>query len=237
MSSCIHVCIHTLLSSSQLQGLEDSNILLEHNDVWSCQTPNHNRPETGGVDGFHQPFSKSLARNVLVEYAVLVSQLLVEVSPPLDARLQYKNHRNSFTWVYTLDLYSWRTNRSNWSYSSSDRSLCPNDSKALCMSSSQAIHNLKHQSLVLPANRPERSIYIGDIIGNLSGAADWYTANAVPWRVFIPKGVDSRNLMLSNANQTNVSFTSHGGRNTAPNESIFSRTAFAMPVSISMTFP
>ena len=62
MSSCIHVCIHTLLSSSQLQGLEDSNILLEHNDVWSCQTLNHNRPETGGVDGFPQPFSKSLLR-------------------------------------------------------------------------------------------------------------------------------------------------------------------------------
>ena len=79
--SCIHVCIHTLLSSSQLQGLEDSNILLEHNDVWSCQTPNHNRPETGSVNGFPRPFSKSLLRNVLVEYAVLVSQLLVEDSP------------------------------------------------------------------------------------------------------------------------------------------------------------
>ena len=64
-----------------MQGLEDSNMLLEHNDVWSCQTPNHNRPETGGVDGFPQPFSKSLLRNVLVEYAVLVSQLLVEDSP------------------------------------------------------------------------------------------------------------------------------------------------------------
>ena len=82
MSSCIHVCIHTLLSSSQLQGLEDSNILLEHNDVWSYQTPNHNRPETGGVDGFPRPFSKSLLHNVLVEYAVLVSQLLVKDSPP-----------------------------------------------------------------------------------------------------------------------------------------------------------
>ena len=72
----------TLLSSSQLQGLEDSNILLEHNDVWSYQTPNHNRPETGGVDGFPRPFSKSLLYNVLVEYAVLVSQLLVTDSPP-----------------------------------------------------------------------------------------------------------------------------------------------------------
>ena len=49
--------------------------------MWSCQTPNHNRPETGGVDGFPRPFSKSLLRNVLFEYAVLVSQLLVEDSP------------------------------------------------------------------------------------------------------------------------------------------------------------
>ena len=45
------------------------------------KTPNHNRPETGGVDGFPQPFSKSLLRNVLVQYAVLVSQSLVEDSP------------------------------------------------------------------------------------------------------------------------------------------------------------
>ena len=82
MSPCIHVCIHTLLSSSQLQGMEDSDILLEHNDGWSCQTPNHNRLETGGVDGFPRPFSKSLLRNVPVEYAVLVSQLLMEDSPP-----------------------------------------------------------------------------------------------------------------------------------------------------------
>ena len=74
---------------------------------------------------------------------------------PYHCYVEYKNHRNSFTLVYTLDLYSWQTNRSNWSYSSSDRSLCPNDSKALRMSSSQAIHNLKHHSLVLPANRPE----------------------------------------------------------------------------------
>ena len=34
------------------------------------------------MDGFPRPFSKSLLRNVLVEYAVLVSQLLVEDSPP-----------------------------------------------------------------------------------------------------------------------------------------------------------
>ena len=85
-------CIHTLLSSSQLQGLEDSIILLEHNDVWSCQTPNHNRPETGGVDGVPQPFSKSLLRNMLVEYEVLVSQLII-VGGRLStsaARLEYK---------------------------------------------------------------------------------------------------------------------------------------------------
>ena len=67
-------CIHTLPSLSQLQGLEDSNFLLEHNDVWSCQTPNHKRPETAGMDGIPHPFSKSLLLNVLVEYAVLVSQ-------------------------------------------------------------------------------------------------------------------------------------------------------------------
>ena len=108
--------------------------------------------------------------------------------------------------------------------------------KALRMSSSQAINNLKHHYLVLPANRPERSIYVGDIIGNLSGAADWYTAIAVPWRVFIPQGVDSRKSMLSNENQTKVSLTSHGGWNTPPNESILSRTASAMPVSISIAF-
>ena len=41
---------HTLPNSPQLQGLEDSNI--KYNDVWSCQTPNHNRPEEGGSDGF-----------------------------------------------------------------------------------------------------------------------------------------------------------------------------------------
>ena len=63
---------YRLYRSSQLQGLEDSDILLEHG--WSCRTPNHNRPETGGVNGFPRPFSKSLLSNVLVEYAVLVSQ-------------------------------------------------------------------------------------------------------------------------------------------------------------------
>ena len=59
--------------------------------------------------------------------------------------------------MYTLDLYSWQTNRSNWSYSSCDRSRCPNDSKALSMSSSHAINTLKHHSLDLPANRPDMS--------------------------------------------------------------------------------
>ena len=99
MSSCIHVSIHTLLSSSQLQGLEDSNILLEHNDVWSCQTLNHNRPETGGVDGFPQPFSESLLRNVLVEYAVLVSQLLVKVN----AEWTFKMLSESSVSIYGMD--------------------------------------------------------------------------------------------------------------------------------------
>ena len=107
------------------------------------------------------------ARSIVVSEPIVGGRL-----SPLDARLEYKNHRNSFTLVYTLDLYSWQTNRSNWSYYSSDRSLCPIDCKALRMSSSQATHNLKHHYLVLSANRPERSIYIGDIIGSLSGAAD-----------------------------------------------------------------
>ena len=133
MSSCIHVCIHTLPSSSPLQGLEDSNILLECNDVWSCQTPNRNRLETGGADGFSQSFSKSLLRNVLVEYALLVSQSLGEDSSA--AFLEYTNHRQSFTLVYTLDVYRCLTNQSNWSYPSCDRYQCPTDSKALSMSS------------------------------------------------------------------------------------------------------
>ena len=45
--------------------------------MWSYQTPNHNRPETGGVDGFPRPFSKSLLHNVLVEYAVFNSEPVV----------------------------------------------------------------------------------------------------------------------------------------------------------------
>ena len=69
---------HTLPNSPQLHGLEDSNIT--YNDVWSCQTPKHNRPEEGGSDGFPQPFSKSLLHNVLVECALLVSQSLGEDS-------------------------------------------------------------------------------------------------------------------------------------------------------------
>ncbi len=76
---------HTLPNSPQLQGLEDSNI--KYNDVWSCQTPTHNRPEEEGSDGFLHPFSKSLQRNVLVEYALLVSQSLGETSSdPLQLR-------------------------------------------------------------------------------------------------------------------------------------------------------
>ena len=89
-------------------------------------------------------------------YAVLVSQLLVEASPP-QLRGWSTRTTESFTFVYTLDLYSWQTNRSNWSYSSCDRSRCPNDSKALSMSSSHAINTLKHHSLDLPANRPDMS--------------------------------------------------------------------------------
>ena len=36
-------------------------------------TPNHNRPEKKGADGFPQPLSKSLLLNVLIEYALLVN--------------------------------------------------------------------------------------------------------------------------------------------------------------------
>ena len=107
-TSCIRVCSHTLSSSSQLQELEDSNSLLEHNDVWSYQTPNRNRPEKEGADGFPQPFSKSLLRNVSIEYVLLVSQSLGEDSP-LSCVVGDNNHRKSFT----LDVYSWQTNRSN----------------------------------------------------------------------------------------------------------------------------
>ena len=55
------------------------------------------------MDGFPRPFSKSLLRNVLVEYAVLVSQLLVEDSPP-QLRGWSTITTESFTFVYTLDL-------------------------------------------------------------------------------------------------------------------------------------
>ena len=70
---------HTLPNSPQLQGLEDANI--KYNDVWSCQTPKHNRPEEAGSDGFPQPFSNSLLHNVLVECALLVRQSLGEDYP------------------------------------------------------------------------------------------------------------------------------------------------------------
>ena len=66
-----HTYVHGKLLFRQLHVLLYP---LEYNDVWSCQTPNHERPEKGGVDIFPQPFSKSLLRNVLVKYAVLVSQ-------------------------------------------------------------------------------------------------------------------------------------------------------------------
>ena len=110
------------------------------------------------MDGFPRPFSKSLLRNVLVEYAVLVRQLLVENSPPplRDWSTRTTDTRSLLCILWTYK-YSWQTNRSNWSYSSCDRSRCPNDSKALSMSSSHAINTLKHHSLDLPANRPDMS--------------------------------------------------------------------------------
>ena len=44
------------------------------------------------------------------------------VSESVVARLECKNHRMSFTLVYTLDVYSWQTNRSNCSYPSCNMS-------------------------------------------------------------------------------------------------------------------
>ena len=113
-----------------------------------CGRVNHNRPEKEGVDGFPQPFSKSLLRNVLIEYALLLGKTLPSV-----ALVEYKNHRKSFTLVYTLDVYIWQMNRSNWLYPSCDGSRWSKDSKALSMSSSEAINT----SLALPANRPDMS--------------------------------------------------------------------------------
>ena len=123
-SSCIRICIHTLPSASQLQWLEDSNILLEYKDVWSCQTPSHNRPETGGTDGFPQPFSNALI-------CIVCEPVIGERLSPSAARLEYKNHRKSFTLVYSLDVYSWQTNRLNCSIPSCDRSRWSKDSKSI----------------------------------------------------------------------------------------------------------
>ena len=80
----------------------------------------------------------------------------------------------------------------------------------------------------------DRSMSSG-VLGDLSDSL-WYTAVAVPWSVFMPQGVDSRKSMLSSANQTNMSFTNQGGRKTPPMDFVFSRTVFAMAVSISITF-
>ena len=84
----------------------------------------------------------------------IVSEPVVGGDSPLAVRLEHNNHRKSFTLVYTLDVYSWQTYRSNWSIHSCDRFRCPKYSKAFSMSSSQALNNLTHHSLVLPATRP-----------------------------------------------------------------------------------
>ena len=123
------------------------------------------------MDGFPQPFSKSLLRNVLVEYAVLVSQLLVEDSPP---QIRVWSTRTTETrslwcilWTCIVCRRIVRTGRILLL-------IC------LCTITFQSIKYViitGHKQFEAPffgypANRPERSIYIGDIIGNLSGAAD-----------------------------------------------------------------
>ena len=87
---------------------------------------------------------------MLFEYAVLLSHSLGEdVLSLLDARLEYKNHRSSFTLMYIyFDLHSWQTNHSNWLYSSCDRSRCPKYFKSLSMSSSQVINTMKHHNII-----------------------------------------------------------------------------------------
>ena len=96
------------------------------------------RPEArGGLSpSFLQIITTQCAR-----WKCSVSEPVVAVTLSSSAaRLTYNNHRNSCTLVYTLGLYSWRTNRSNnWSYSSCDRIQCHKDSNALSTSSSQAI--------------------------------------------------------------------------------------------------
>ena len=140
-SSCIRVCIHTLASASQLQGLEDSNILLEYEDVWSFQAPSHNRPETGGLDSFPQPFSNSLI-------CIVCEPVIERILSPSGARLECKNHRKSFTLVYSLDVYSWQTNRSNCSIPSCDRSRLSKDSKSIKYVIITGQNTFKHHSLV-----------------------------------------------------------------------------------------
>ena len=66
---------------------------------------------------------------IIAVWCAMVEYAIVEGLAPSAALLEYKNHRNSFTLAYTLDLHSWQTNRSNWSYHSCDRSRCPKDSK------------------------------------------------------------------------------------------------------------
>ena len=109
------------------------------------------------MGGFPWPFSKSLVRNVLVEYAVLVSQLLVEDSP---LQLRGWSTKNIETRSLSGILWSCIVGRQ----------IVPTGHillviglgaltipKALNMSSSHAINSLKHHYLDFPANRPDMS--------------------------------------------------------------------------------
>ena len=74
--------------------------------------------------------------------SIVIEPVIGEILSPSAVLLEYKNHGKSFTLVYTLDVCSWQTNRSNWSYPSCDRSRWSKDAKALKLKFRQypAIH-------------------------------------------------------------------------------------------------
>ena len=113
---------------------------------------------TGDGDGFPRPFSKSLLRNVLVEYAVLVSQLLVENSPPQLRGWSTRTTESRSLWrILWTCIVGRRIVLTGHILLVIYRYRCPNDSKALSRSSSHAINTLKHHYLNIPANRPDMS--------------------------------------------------------------------------------
>ena len=73
-----------------------------------------------------------------------MSQSLGEYSPPQLRGCSTK----SFTLVYSLDVYSWQTNRSNCSIPSCDRSRGSKDSKSINYVIITGQNKVKHHSLV-----------------------------------------------------------------------------------------